>query len=313
MSSARAILLHLLAVGTATLAAAACSALDGSGNRSSASQRPTSSSATPSAAGTGGSDTHADAGPPPTRVTAESLDVAGDPRSFVLAMPTTYSTARTYPLVLVLHGDSSDGASVRAALGLEYASGGDAIVAYPNGHDGWDLYDPASSDGDLAFLVALVDSLESRFSIDRTRVFGMGFSSGAFMINQVACRRPALFRAIAPHSGGAPSEPNDPSATTWSNAYTRCAGQTMGSGPAVMVIHGTADTEVTFQSGDFTASYWAFVDGCDDTRSQRFSPAPCVADVCPQGKDVVLCPIPGLGHAIWQGAADAAWGFFRSM
>lgn len=259
--------------------------------------------------GAGGTDAA-----PATFATNESIVVDGAPRSFVLAVPQSYSPSRSYPLVLVLHGDGGDGPSIRAALSFDEASGADAIVAYPSGRLGWNLYDPADQNPDFRFLVALVESLESRFAIDPGRVFGMGFSSGAFMLNQVACRRPTFFRAIAPHSGGAPDEPRDPSATRWSNDYTRCSGQTLGNGPAVMVIHGTADRVVTFDSGDFTAMYWAYVDGCQTSRSTEFAPSPCVShDACPSDRPVVLCAVPELAHVLWSGARDAVWSFFRTL
>jgi polyhydroxybutyrate depolymerase len=246
-------------------------------------------------------------------VTSETLDVAGKSRSFLLVAPSTYSPSKSYPLVLVLHGDGGDGSSIRAAIPVDGASDQDAIVAYPSGNLGWNLYDAPDTNDDLTFLVALVASLQTRFTLDPARVFGVGFSSGAFMLNQVACRRPSFFRAIAPHSGGAPNEPRDPAATRWENDYTRCAGQTMGSGPAVMVIHGTADTDVSYASGDFTADYWAYVDGCQTTRSPA-APSPCVAhDACPQGKPVIFCAVPDLTHAVWPQAATTAWQFFRNL
>ncbi|HUQ03641.1 MAG TPA: hypothetical protein VM261_14185, partial [Kofleriaceae bacterium] len=145
--------------------------------------------------------------PPVIGVTAETIDVAGTPRSFVLAAPSPASSVKA--LVLVLHGDGGDGAAMRGAFPLDDASGSAAVVAYPSGTDrSWDLYSPAADNRDLPFLEALVDSLTTRFGIEPGHVFASGFSSGAFMVSQLACRRPTLLRAIAPHSGGAPSEPN---------------------------------------------------------------------------------------------------------
>ncbi len=251
--------------------------------------------------------------PPPTVVSEESIDVLGTTRAFVLATPTTYSPNKTYPLVLVLHGDGGDGVSMRAAFPFDALSAQAAFVVYPSGTFGWNLYDPADTNPDLTYLATLVDSLGKRFTIDPARVFGIGFSSGAFMLNQVGCRRPSLFRAIVPHSGGAPTEPRDPTASHWDNNYTRCANQTMGSGPAVLAIHGTADTTVTFDSGDFTARYWAFINGCQSTRSKS-TPQPCVLhDGCPAARPVGLCPIDNLGHTVWADAATAAWQFFSAF
>jgi polyhydroxybutyrate depolymerase len=307
-------------VAAAAAVVAACRTSDGSTphDRTSPAGPADGTNVTPpSEAGTTLPDRPADAGSPPsppTVISSESLDVAGEKRSFVLAVPTTYSPQKRYPLVLVLHGDGGDGTTMRAALPFDSISAEAAVVAYPSGTDGWNLYDPAATNEDLAFLVALVDTLKARFTVDPSRVFGMGFSSGAFMVNQVACRRPSLFRAVAPHSGGAPDEPRDPTATRWSNDYTRCANQTMGSGPAVLVIHGTADTVVSYGSGTYTAAYWAFINGCESTRSTNVPPPPCLLhDACPASRPVVLCAIPELGHALWSGAAQAAWHFFEGL
>jgi polyhydroxybutyrate depolymerase len=319
--SSKAQVSSVVLVAMASAIIAACRSTDGPNGGPKADDR---SPGAPSGPGTDATDDtdedDSDAGapakpaPPPMVVTTESLDVAGKTRSYVLAAPSTYASEKMYPLVLVLHGDGGDGPSIRAGFAFDAVSAQAAFVAYPTGNRGWNLYDPADRNEDLAFLVALVEALERRFAIDPARVFGMGFSSGAFMVNQVACRRPSLFRAIAPHSGGAPDEPRDATASRWENDYTRCAGQTLGNGPAVLVIHGTADREVTYDSGEFTANYWAFVDGCQSTRSTAVAPSPCVLhDACPPGKPVVLCPISDLGHTLWPMAATAAWKFFSGL
>jgi polyhydroxybutyrate depolymerase len=251
--------------------------------------------------------------PPPTLVvTTESVVVGGEPRAYVLAVPSTYDKAKTYPLVLALHGDGGDGAGTRAALPIDAVSGQSAIVAYPSGKGGWwDLHKAADQNADVAFLTSLVSELKTRFSIGS--VFGTGFSSGAFMVSQLACRRPTLFRGIAPHAGGAPFEPSDPTASKWENDYTRCAAQVRGEGPAVIVFHGTADAVVTHDSGAFTATYWAYINTCSDKRTSP-APAPCVAhDACPAGRPVLMCSIPDLGHGIWSEAASATWAFFSGL
>lgn len=247
-------------------------------------------------------------------VTSETMNVAGASRSYVLAVPSTYHEASSYPLVLALHPDLTDAWGMRASLGLDSVSGQAAIVAYPNGSaGGWNLYDPPDRNADFAFLTALVDRLRGRFTIDPRRVFAIGMSSGAFMINQLACRRPSLFRAIVSSSGGAPSEPKDPAASHWDNGYVRCAGQTLGSGPAVMVLHGTADPVVAYESGEFTAQYWAYVNGCAPARGAA-APPPCLRhERCPADKPVVFCPIPDLKHVFWSNTAKASWAFFGDM
>ncbi|MBX3232304.1 MAG: prolyl oligopeptidase family serine peptidase [Labilithrix sp.] len=250
--------------------------------------------------------------PPPTVITSnETIEVWGRTRSFVVARPSTYDPARSYPLLLALHGDGGTGAHMRAAFQLDGVAGQDVIVAYPTGSgNSWDLYTPADSDKDVAFLVALVDEMKARYNVAPNRVFSFGMSSGAFMSNQMACRRPSLFRGIVSHSGGVPAEPND-SHGTWGNGFVRCDGQ--DTGVAAMLIHGSEDSAVPYPSGEHNTRYWATVNGCAST-STAIAPAPCVArDGCPAGKPVVFCGVQGLGHAFWSEAAAATWSFVSGL
>lgn len=247
--------------------------------------------------------------PPPFTVTNESITVGGKERSYILVVPTSYAASKTYPLVLALHGDGGDGERMRAGLHFEDASGQDAIVVYPNGAGKtWDLYSPADRDPDVAYLLALVEALRARFHVGGA--FGLGMSSGAFMVNQMACRAPALFRGIVSHSGGAPDEPNDTHGS-WGGDFVRCNGQSTG--VAVLVIHGMDDQTVAFPSGGHDANYWATVNGCGAGYS-AVSPDPCRSrSGCPADKPVVFCPIEGLGHALWGQAASASWTFISSL
>lgn len=258
-----------------------------------------------------------DAPPPPkVDVTTETLQVFGEARSFVLVVPRSYAAAKSYPLVMVFHGDGGNGAGVRAGYPLDDHSGEDAIVVYPDSKGGfsWDLYTPEAQNPDNAFVAAIAADLATRYTIDLARVFGTGYSSGAFFVNQLACRKTGFFRAIVPHAGGAPYEPNDPSSTYWKGSYTKCANQT--GGVAAMIVHGSDDTIVVPESGDFTAQYWAYVNGCDEAKETRAptTPAPCTQHAaCPAGMPVLHCSIPNIGHGLWSESAKQAWAFFASF
>ena len=226
----------------------------------------------------------------------------------MLAVPKGYAASRTVPLVLVFHGDGGDGPGMRAYHRFDDVSGDEAIVAYPseNGNT-WNLYTPYGQNGSAQYIVALVASLKSRFTIGN--VFGVGWSNGGFFVNQMACRNPSLFRAIVSHAGGAPSEPSDPSATTWPNGYTRCNGQT--NGVAALITHGTNDGAVGFDSGDFNRMYWGYVNGCDGSLGGG-TPAPCQEYTgCDADKPVVWCPVQGQDHGIWTEGRSAAWTFLK--
>lgn len=271
----------------------------------------------PSGSSHSGDSTTPPAPPPPPKVvvTNETIAVGDKTRDYVLAVPRDIVPGKKYPLVLVMHGDGGDGVSMRAGMPMDSVTEENAIVAYPSGTDrGWRLYQPPATNPDLAFLSALVGSIVSRFAADSSKVFATGFSSGAFMANQLACREPTLLRGIAAHGGGAPDEPEDPAASFWPSGFVRCANQTTG--VAALIVHGELDEVVPIGSATHEAKYWSAVNECASTKSaaQPSLPSPCVQyDGCPAGRAVALCSIPGLGHAPWSSAMTATWQFFRAL
>lgn len=245
-------------------------------------------------------------------VTTETLDVAGTPREYVLVVPGDRDAQKAYPLVLVFHPDGSSGPAMRSSYMFDAVTGNEAIVAYPTGiNEGWDIQSPSAMNPDIEFVEKLVTVVSTRFKVDVARVFGTGLSSGAFLVNKIACRKTGFFRAIVSHAGGAPYEDIDPAASRWPSGLTKCAGQT--GGIAALVVHGTNDDIVPPESGDFDAAYWASINGCQDLRSDT-SPAPCQKyDGCPTGKPVHWCLIPGLGHAVWENGAKEGWAFMKAL
>jgi polyhydroxybutyrate depolymerase len=238
---------------------------------------------------------------------SDQVLVVGDrTRSFLLVEPEGASAAPPRPLVLVFHGDGGTAKGFHAAFPFE-ASGATAYLAYPDGIDNtWDL-ETKTKNRDVAFIEALIDALAKRLPIDRTRVFLVGYSSGGFFSNVFACQRSKLVRAISSSAGGAPYL----QAESWPNGFTRCPGQAP---VAAMALHGEDDNGVTLDSGRFSASYWAYVDGCDEGSMETTGYSECQSyRGCPAGKNVVWCQIPGLGHWVWTRAAEASWTFFERV
>lgn len=252
--------------------------------------------------------------PPPDKVTVttETLDVGGRSREYVLAVPRERDAQRAYPLVLVFHGDGGSGPGMRSFHTFDAASGDEAIVAYPTGIDrGWDMDTPSETNRDFAFVDSLVETLSTTYNVDAARVFGTGYSAGGFFVNKVACRKTGFFRGIVSHAGGAPFEDSDPGSSTWPNGFMKCAGQT--GGVAAMIVHGDADGTVTPDSGDFNATYWASLNGCQGSRSDT-TPSPCKRhDGCPAAEPVLFCLVPGLGHTVWEKGAEEGWAFMKSL
>ncbi|HVM70074.1 MAG TPA: prolyl oligopeptidase family serine peptidase [Gaiellaceae bacterium] len=266
----------------------------------------------------GGSATGKDAGPttPPVSdkvtVTTESVDVEGTSREYVLAVPKKLEAGKGYPLVLVFHGDGGTGPGMRQFHTFDAVSGEEAIVAYPTGIGAaWDISSPSATNKDIKFVEALVAAVSGTYDVDAARIFGTGYSSGGFLVNKIACRKTGFFRGIVSHAGGAPYEDQDPGASEWPNGFTKCAGQS--GGVAALIMHGDGDGAVTPDSGDFNATYWASINGCQDTRSDT-TPAPCQKhDGCPNDKPVLWCLVPGLGHTVWSNGAKEGWAFMKGL
>jgi polyhydroxybutyrate depolymerase len=199
---------------------------------------------------------------------------------------------------------------MRQAYPIDALSGDKAIVAYPSGIDaGWNLYEPTATNKDMKFFDALVAKLVAAYGADAKRVFGVGYSSGGYFLNQVACRKNGSLRAIAVHGAGAPQEPQDPAAGEWKPDFVRCDGQEMAptGGVATLSIMGQNDDT---EGGRFVATYWAFVNGCGSSSAP--TTAPCEAyPGCPSDKPVQLCLVPGLGHVVWDQGIAQSWSFIQ--
>lgn len=234
------------------------------------------------------------------KATNETVTVLGDARTYVLTVPKSYDASRKYPLIVALHGDGQNGTNFRSFLTLDDVAGDDAIVAYPNGAE--DLFTPYDQNPDQLLVAATIDDVKGKLSIDTSKIWAFGYSKGGFIANEIACRKPGVFTAMAIHAGGAPQEPQG------ADGYPQCPGVM---GLPVLETEGEFDTGI---GGDYGANYWAKVNGCGTSRSAT-TPAPCQkADGCPGDKPVVYCLAPGVHHyPIWDKAVDTSWAFFKSL
>jgi polyhydroxybutyrate depolymerase len=286
-------------------------------------------------------------------------------RTYSITLPATCSASTPLPLVFAFHGDGGNGEAMRSAFPIEQAAttaGGQAIFVYPNGTNenidpggvarAWDLYhdpgpspyaytpgtpvpaesDEASGNVDVDFFDTMVESFETMYCVDPSRIFITGMSSGGYLSNQFARWRSGIVSGTAPQSGGAPFGNNDGSGDWTPPNY--CIGPT-GKVPA-LIIHGTADSTVDVCNAIETQSYWELTNGCTGsagnctttadscTGSNLADPssAPtsasslnsdCVASEGCGANLVVLCEVPGMGHTIWTDAATVIWSFFSSL
>ena len=233
-----------------------------------------------------------------------AIDVAGKKRTYVSFVPKTVSSGNPLRIVFGFHGDVRTGMDVREALMLEDQSQDEAIVVYPDGLGmTWKTEDASEKNADYVFFDALLVHFGKTACIDLARVFLTGFSRGAFMANQLGCRRDV--RAVASVAGGGPYVlPGDPK---------RPGGLECPFHPAVILFHGDADTNVPIGSGRASRDFWVRSNGCKST-SSAFEPSPCAAfDGCAEDRPVVWCSLPKHPHRVWKEAPAAIWKFFRGF
>jgi polyhydroxybutyrate depolymerase len=233
--------------------------------------------------------------------TTESVDVDGTSRDYVLSVPKNYDASRPYPLILALHGDGQDAKGFVGFSKLEKVTGDKVILAYPDHSE--DLFTDYENNTDQKMIEAIIQTLKGRFSIDASKVWGFGYSKGAYQLNEIACKRPGVLKAMAIHAGGAPQtrDPNNDSIVVCPNAI----------GLPAFVTHGGNDDP---GGGEFGAAYWASRANCKTTRSPT-TPDICEAyDGCDPGKPVVFCVVPKQPHyPMYADAAAHSWAWFESL
>lgn len=241
---------------------------------------------------------------PPSKVvtTTETIDVDGQARTYLLSVPKTYDAGKKYPLVIALHGDGQNGASLQAMLAFEEVSGDDAIVAYTNGSE--DLYTPYDQNRDQRLVELAIGAIKSKYSIEDAKVWGIGYSKGAFQLNQIACRRPGIIKAMAVHAGGAPEDRMPAPNQNTVNCPTAVA-------LPVFATEGSNDSAIGAQ---FAALVWAQKAGCGGSTSAS-TPSICKKyDGCPPATPVSICIVPGQPHyPLYDDAAEHSWAWFKGL
>ncbi|HEY3494897.1 MAG TPA: Ricin and poly(3-hydroxybutyrate) depolymerase fusion [Polyangiaceae bacterium] len=257
-------------------------------------------------AGTGGAMPSAGCGKAAPASDRYTIDVDGEMREYILAVPDDYDPEQPYRLIFGWHplGGSADQVANGGYYGLERESEGSAIFVAAEGLPfqgnslGW-----ANTNGrDLAFLDAMMERFRSELCIDEDRIFSTGFSFGGMMSFAVGCAENSVMRAIAPQAGN-----------------IQVSGCENGTQPvAVMGFHGDDDTVVSIDGG--RAGRDKFIERnqcseqteplepswCDGLQSSN-EPCNCVNyQGCSEGYPVIWCefngphtPAPNSGATIW--------------
>lgn len=124
--------------------------------------------------------------------TARTLLSGGIERCYLLHIPAGYDPARPLPLVVVLHGLASNGATIREVSGWDSMADQEGfLAAYPDGTSyplRWNANAQMNSDADdVGFFRDLVAAVSETAAVDPKRVYVNGFSNGATMSIVLGC------------------------------------------------------------------------------------------------------------------------------
>ena len=178
-----------------------------------------------------------------------SLSFGGINRSYLLHVPNSYDGQTPYALIIALHGLGDNMNNFKNTGFHLLADTGRFLVAVPQalvdnaltGQTAWNSGAGAfgislnPSVDDVGMLTALMDTLQSSYTIDPDRIYATGFSMGGFMSNRLACERGDRLAAIASVSG--------------------TIGGTLSCNPVrkipVAHFHGTADQTVAYTNNTY--------------------------------------------------------------
>jgi len=141
----------------------------------------------------------------------DSISVQGQFRTFLTHIPESFTGAEDVPLVLALHGGTGNAFNLQNQSQLSVKSDEEGfIVVYPEGlrlgllnirtwNAGWCCGQASVQEvDDVGFINQLLDSLQTQYPLDETRVFVTGMSNGGYMSYRLACELSDRIAAIAP-------------------------------------------------------------------------------------------------------------------
>jgi len=162
-------------------------------------------------------------------------------RKYLYFIPGGYDPNRAYPLLFTLHGIGATGPDMAQYIKTQEYSAGNAIAVFPSAKNGaWDV----NGTQDLDFFDAMIDDLSAAACVNQQRVFALGFSFGAYMVNHLGCERSDRIRALVAAAGGF-------------GGSTAACGRT-----DALVYHRTEDDDENVANGRAARDHWIRINAC---------------------------------------------------
>lgn len=120
-------------------------------------------------------------------------------RTIQVVAPNPIDTEKNYPVVFAFHGaDGSSNQFINNPFFNNLINSGEFIGVYPNGYNSfWNLGSENTNADDVEFVNMIVEELLNTPNLDETKMYALGFSNGAGMVNLLG-KSTSHFKAIAP-------------------------------------------------------------------------------------------------------------------
>lgn len=220
-------------------------------------------------------------------------------------------------LLLAFHGAGGNGTGFRSASGLDaLADAMDLVAAYPDAavsnwaeDCGCNNADRLQVD-DTSFVAAVIDTLDARVSVDRDRIYAVGFSQGALFAQRLACQFAGRIAAFA-NVAGAMSVPLAEKCAPARGAPVMFV---LGTFDVVFPIDGSGEGALALLGAAGVQERWIDLNGCAGDPEVTYEPDAAndgtvvrreSLSSCEDGSEVLLFVVEGGGHA-WNQSADVA-------
>jgi polyhydroxybutyrate depolymerase len=218
----------------------------------------------------------------------------GELRTYAVMRPTGVADAVPAPLVVDLHGFTSNGAQQRAISGWVGLSSQEGfLVAWPEGlGNSWNAVTccgsaVANDVDDVGFIRAMVAAIQAEVNVDAGRVYVTGLSNGGAMTHRLACEAADIFAAAAPMAFGIP----------YPSFATQCTPSRL---VPILLTMGLTDVLVPYATAAPSFAGWRDKNGCDSGGAaveidETYGGSDCAIDTScgSAGIEVGLCSVTG--------------------
>ncbi len=235
----------------------------------------------------------------------QALEIEGRQRNWAVRFPDGYDPARAYPVNFLFHGCGEKTNNVP----MENVAGSDAIhVRGASVESCWnDLATGQVNDDtvsyDLPFVQAMIDRIKAEACVDEHRLFGVGYSSGAWLVTHLACKLPGPFRAFGSVAG-----------EDWAYVRNLNTPECEEGNVAQMYIQDLGDPNNQWDDHKSAMQRLVATNGCTPDSAVSVDPSPCERFQGCDDYPVQYCLSMGQGHDRRDDfAPQAFWDFFSEL